>query len=62
EGDMITIDIPSTTLSVELTDAEIAERMRDWTAPKPHYESGVFAKYASLVSSAAEGAITRPIW
>ena len=62
DGDMITIDIPNTTLSVELSDDELAERMRDWTAPKPHYESGVFAKYAALVSSAAEGAITRPTW
>jgi dihydroxy-acid dehydratase len=61
EGDTITIDIANRTLSVDLTDEQIAERMADWTAPKPHYESGVFAKYAALVSSAAEGAITRPM-
>jgi len=62
DGDMITIDIANTSLSVELTDEEIAERMKDWTRPKPSYESGVFAKYAALVSSAAEGAVTRPTW
>lgn len=62
DGDMITIDIANTSLSVELTDEEIAERMKEWTRPKPSYENGVFAKYAALVSSAAEGAVTRPTW
>lgn len=62
DGDIVVIDIANTSLSVELTDDEIAERMSDWTRPKPAYESGVFAKYAALVSSAAEGAVTRPTW
>ncbi|MCO5175488.1 MAG: dihydroxy-acid dehydratase [Thermomicrobiales bacterium] len=62
DGDIVVIDIANTSLSVELTDEEIAERMSDWTRPKPSYESGVFAKYAALVSSAAEGAVTRPTW
>ena len=61
EGDTIVIDIANRSLSVELTDAEMVERMQGWSKPKPHYESGVFAKYAALVSSAAEGAITRPV-
>jgi dihydroxy-acid dehydratase len=60
EGDLITIDVEKKLLDVEMTDAEIALRLTDWSPPKPHYESGVFAKYAALVSSAAEGAITRP--
>jgi dihydroxy-acid dehydratase len=59
-GDTITIDVDSRALTVELSDDEIAERMRDWTPPPPRYTTGVYAKYAALVSSASEGAITRP--
>ena len=59
EGDTITFDIEARTLNVELTDEEIAARMADWTPPAPKYKSGVFHKYAALVSSASEGAITR---
>jgi dihydroxy-acid dehydratase len=60
EGDTIVIDIEARRLDVELPDAEIAARLTHWTAPTPRYSSGVFAKYAALVSSASEGAITRP--
>ncbi len=60
EGDNITIDIEARRLDVELADAEIAARLAIWKEPAPHYTSGVFAKYAALVSSASEGAITRP--
>src|SRR5712691_1040934 len=60
EGDSIIIDIEARRLDVELTDAEIAARLANWKEPAPHYTSGVFAKYAALVSSASEGAITRP--
>ncbi|MBA2288080.1 MAG: dihydroxy-acid dehydratase [Ktedonobacteraceae bacterium] len=59
DGDSIIIDIEGRRLAVELTDAAIAERLAHWTPPAPHYTSGVFAKYAALVSSASEGAITR---
>ncbi len=59
EGDMISLDIPNRRLDVELSDDEIAARLRDWRAPEPRYKSGVMAKYAALVSSASEGAITR---
>jgi len=61
EGDRITLDITNRRLDVDLTAAEIASRLEGWTPPAPHYTSGVFAKYAALVSSAAEGAITRPV-
>ena len=44
----------------ELSDDEIAARLAAWRPPAPHYESGVMAKYAALVSSASEGAVTRP--
>jgi dihydroxy-acid dehydratase len=60
EGDMIEIDVAGRELRVELSDDEIAARLRDWTAPPPRYTDGVFAKYAALVSSASEGAVTRP--
>ena len=60
EGDTITFDIEKRTLSMDVTDDEIGDRLKDWTDPKPRYETGVFAKYAALVSSASEGAVTRP--
>lgn len=60
EGDIIAIDINERSLNVELSDEEIAGRLADWQPPKPHYTSGVFAKYAALVSTADEGAVTRP--
>jgi dihydroxy-acid dehydratase len=62
EGDTIVIDIDGRGLSVELSDDELQARLADWTAPPPRYTTGVFAKYAASVSSAAEGAITRPRW
>ena len=58
EGDVITFDVPKRILSVELSDEEIENRMRKWKAPAPRYTNGVMAKYARLVSSAAQGAIT----
>lgn len=60
EGDIINIDVNERSLNIELSAEEIAERLADWTAPAPRYTSGVLAKYAALVSSAAEGAITKP--
>jgi dihydroxy-acid dehydratase len=60
EGDRVTLDIENRTLSVDLSDEEIENRLEDWRDPQPRYETGVFAKYAALVSSASEGAITRP--
>ena len=59
EGDMITFDVAARRLDVDLTDAQIRERLVNWKAPAPHYTSGVFAKYARLVSSASEGAVTQ---
>jgi dihydroxy-acid dehydratase len=60
EGDRITFDVENRTLSVDLSEEEIEERLKDWQEPAPRYETGVFAKYAALVSSASEGAITQP--
>tara|TARA_Y100000588_G_C13620686_1_gene655298 strand:- start:235 stop:597 length:363 start_codon:yes stop_codon:yes gene_type:complete len=60
DGDTIVLDVEQHNLSVDLTDDEINARMSDWQMPEPSYTSGVMAKYASLVSSASEGAITKP--
>jgi dihydroxy-acid dehydratase len=60
EGDIVVFDIEKRRLDVELSDTVISDRMSRWTEPDPHYRSGVFAKYATLVSSASEGAITQP--
>ncbi len=59
EGDIIEIDIEKRLLQVQLSDEEIAARMANWKAPEPRYKTGVFAKYAKLVTSASEGAITK---
>ena len=59
-GDQVTIDIDNRKLEVQLTPEEMAKRLEGWKAPVPRFKGGVFAKYAALVSSAAEGAVTRP--
>ncbi len=58
EGDLVTINAEKRELSVKLTDAELAARRAGWKAPAPRYTKGVLAKYAKLVSSASEGAVT----
>ena len=58
EGDLITFDIPNRKLTLEVPEAEIAQRLAAWKAPELRYKRGVFAKYANSVSSASEGAIT----
>jgi dihydroxy-acid dehydratase len=60
DGDLVRIDVSKRLLEVEIADAEIHRRMAQWRAPKPRYATGVFGKYCALVSSASEGAITRP--
>ena len=59
EGDIIVFDIEQRRLEVEISDEEIARRLADWQPPAPRYAAGVFHKYAALVSSASEGAVTR---
>ena len=60
EGDTVHIDVNQRKLEVELNDATLKHRMSEWKALKPKYLPGVFAKYAALVHSASEGAITKP--
>ncbi|GAC1536971.1 MAG: dihydroxy-acid dehydratase [Candidatus Velthaea sp.] len=62
DGDIITIDIDNRRIDVDVPKDEFAKRLTTWKAPKPNYTSGVFAKYAVLVSSASEGAITRAVF
>jgi dihydroxy-acid dehydratase len=51
-------DIEKRELNVEISEAERAERMKNWQPPEPRYKRGVMAKYAKSVSSAAKGAVT----
>jgi dihydroxy-acid dehydratase len=60
DGDMIRFDVNQRLLEVEISDEVIRQRMKEWKPPQPRYSTGVFAKYAALVSSASQGAITRP--
>ena len=57
-GDIITIDAEKREVNVKLSAAELKRRARAWKQPKPRYKRGVLAKYARLVSSASEGAVT----
>jgi dihydroxy-acid dehydratase len=58
EGDIIVVDIEARSISVELTEEQLAERRAAWQAPAPHYHNGVMAKYARLASQADDGAVT----
>jgi dihydroxy-acid dehydratase len=58
DGDTITIDASARSIAVDLSAHEIAARLERWTEPRPRFETGVMAKYARLVSSAATGAVT----
>lgn len=60
-GDSIRIDIKKGKIDLDLSKTELGRREKKWKPLKPHYKTGALAKYASLVSSASEGAITRPI-
>jgi dihydroxy-acid dehydratase len=59
EGDLIEIDQENRALNLLVPQEEIERRLRSWTPPAPRYTHGVFARYAALVSSAAEGAVLR---
>jgi dihydroxy-acid dehydratase len=58
EGDRIIVDIDTRSIRVDLTDAQLAERKARWAAPKPHYSSGVMAKFARMAAQADDGAVT----
>lgn len=58
DGDLITMDVETRDLSVQVDDEELDRRRTNWTPPAPNYTKGVLAKYAKSVSSASKGAVT----
>jgi dihydroxy-acid dehydratase len=58
EGDEVVIDVEARRLDLLVDEDEMARRRVAWVAPEPRYTGGVLAKYAALVSSASEGAVT----
>lgn len=58
EGDSITIDAPARLLQLNVAEEELGSRRAAWVKPAPRYQSGVLAKYATLVSSSSVGAVT----
>lgn len=57
DGDIITIDVEKRTITLEVDEAELERRRKEWTPPPPKFTHGVFAKYAKLVTSASKGAV-----
>ena len=60
DGDIIRFDVKKQLLEVELDASVLRQRVAEWKAPQPRYTTGVFGKYAALVWSASQGAITKP--
>jgi dihydroxy-acid dehydratase len=58
DGETIVFDIERRRLDLEVAEAEMSARLRRWSPPPPRYVTGVMAKYAKLVSSASQGAVT----
>jgi len=58
DGDLVRVDIPGRVLDLVVDDATLARRRQDWEPPPPRYTSGALAKYARLVGSATNGAVT----
>ena len=61
DGDEITIDIETNTIDLHVSQEDLEQRRKKWVRPEPNYTSGALAKYASLVGSASQGAITKPV-
>lgn len=58
EGDTIRIDLPNRSMDLLVDDDVLSDRRANWKAPEPRYDSGVLGKYARLVGSAEQGAVT----
>jgi|TARA_B100001750_G_C15513172_1_gene605100 dihydroxy-acid dehydratase len=58
DGDIIKMNVDTRELSVQVSEKELENRRKDWIKPEPNYTTGVMAKYAKLVGSAAHGAVT----
>jgi dihydroxy-acid dehydratase len=61
EGDEIAIDTGKSSIDLMISKTELKKRAKKWKPIKPHYKVGALAKYASLVQSASEGAVTLPV-
>ena len=61
DGDIISISTDDNSINLHVSEDELKQRKEQWRCPRPNYTSGALAKYASLVGSAAQGAITKPI-
>jgi len=61
DGDEISINTEDNSIDLRVSSEELEKRKSQWSRPKPNYTTGALAKYASLVGSAAQGAITTPI-
>ena len=57
DGDIVTIDVDSGRLDVEVPPDELARRLAEWTVPQPRFSAGVFARYSAGVGSASDGAV-----
>ena len=60
DGDKISINIEDNSINLHVSEEELAKRKEQWRRPEPNYSTGALAKFASLVGSAARGAITKP--
>ena len=60
DGDEISINIDGNSVNLHVSEKELEQRSKKWIMPEPNYKSGALAKYALLVGSAANGAITDP--
>lgn len=58
DGDTITVDAEEAEITLHVADEELSRRKAKWQAPAPYTQRGTLAKYAQLVSSASEGAVT----
>ena len=59
-GDKISISVEDCSINLHVSEEELAKRKEHWKRPEPNYSTGALAKFASLVGSAAKGAITKP--
>jgi dihydroxy-acid dehydratase len=57
DGDIIAIDVEGRGIHLEVPDDVLEQRRASWSPPPLRYTSGVFGRYAALVSSASEGAV-----
>jgi dihydroxy-acid dehydratase len=61
EGDSITVDAHQLRIQLNVDEAELQRRRAAWVKPEPRYRTGVLGKYARLVSSSSQGAVTDPV-